>query len=367
MLHVTRIFTYIHQKFKPKAGKYFNPMEHMGCIYIYICIYIYTPRKQTWQWKIHHQFQIDFLLKMWMFQCHVSFQGCMYIYIYPRGRRFTGNSCPKGVYIYEVGVGLRWGGVGMVTFLELAHMVGATQHHVPCTCTHGRCYASHGMGWGGVGMITFFELAHMVGATQVMGLGWGGVGMITFFELADMVGATQVMGLGWGGVGMITFFELADMVGATQVMGLGWGAWGGDDNVLWTCRHGRCYASHGIGVGWGGLVEMWQWLPSSKDSTFMILKKQRQQKTDTKGLTVRHCNFFSCSNSLRLPVNYDTTSKNTVAHSTFEHLEHHNISKIVILPHKSHVSHKYKCMNDGFLINQHADQKNFVRAEHNSM
>ena len=27
--------------------------------------------------------------------------------------------------------------------------------------------------------------------------------MITFFELADMVGATQVMGLGWGGVGMI--------------------------------------------------------------------------------------------------------------------------------------------------------------------
>ena len=35
-----------------------------------------------------------------------------------------------------------------------------------------------------------------------------------------------------------------------------------------------------------------QWLPSSKDSTFMIFKKQRQQKTDTKGLTVRHCNFF---------------------------------------------------------------------------
>ena len=34
-----------------------------------------------------------------------------------------------------------------------------------------------GVGWGGVGMITFFELAHMVGvvgATQVMG--WGGVG-----------------------------------------------------------------------------------------------------------------------------------------------------------------------------------------------
>ena len=49
------------------------------------------------------------------------------------------------------GVGLGWGGVGMVTFLALAHMAVATQHHVPCTCTHGRCYASHGIGvgWGG--------------------------------------------------------------------------------------------------------------------------------------------------------------------------------------------------------------------------
>ena len=88
------------------------------------------------------------------------------IYIYPRGRRFTGNSCPKGVYIYEVGVGLGWGGVGMVTFLELAHMVGATQHHVPCTCTHGRCYASHGIGvgWGGDDNVLW---------TCRHGLGWG--------------------------------------------------------------------------------------------------------------------------------------------------------------------------------------------------
>ena len=37
------------------------------------------------------------------------------------------------------GVGLGWGGVGMITFFALAHMVGATQHHVSCTCTHGRC------------------------------------------------------------------------------------------------------------------------------------------------------------------------------------------------------------------------------------
>ena len=105
-------------------------------------------------------------------------------------------------------------------------------------------------------------------------------------------------------------------------------------------------------------------LPKIQHSWYV--KKQRQQKTDTKGLTVRHCNFFMFK--FTAPASdYDTTSKNTVAHSTFEHLEHHNISKIVILPHKSHVSHKYKCMNDGFLINQHADQKKFVRAEHNSM
>ena len=32
-----------------------------------------------------------------------------------------------------------------------------------------------GGGWGGVGMMTFLALAHMVDATQVMG--WGGVGL----------------------------------------------------------------------------------------------------------------------------------------------------------------------------------------------
>ena len=66
-----------------------------------------------------------------------------------------------------------------------------------------------------------------------------------FLALAHMVGATQVMG--WGGVGV---------------------GWGGDGNVLWTCTHGRCYATAcslhlhtwsvlrkswgGVGVGWGG-------------------------------------------------------------------------------------------------------------------
>ena len=34
-----------------------------------------TPRKLTWQWKIH-LLKMYFLLKMGIFQCHVSFQEC---------------------------------------------------------------------------------------------------------------------------------------------------------------------------------------------------------------------------------------------------------------------------------------------------
>ena len=99
-----------------------------------------------------------------------------------------------------------WGGVGMITFFALAHMAGATQHHVPCTCTHGRCYATP---WGGVGMITFFALSHMVGATQhhvpctcthgrcyatscFLHLHtWSVLRNIMFLALAHMVGATR--------------------------------------------------------------------------------------------------------------------------------------------------------------------------------
>ena len=86
----------------------------------------------------------------------------------------------------------------MITFLALAHMVGATQHHVSCTCTHGRCYAIscflHLHTWLVLRNIMFLALAHMVGATQHHGVGWGwggGVGTITFLALAHMVGATQ--------------------------------------------------------------------------------------------------------------------------------------------------------------------------------
>ena len=42
--------------------------------------YLYTPRKLTWRCNIHH-LKMYFLLKMVIFQCHVSFQ-CVYIYIH---------------------------------------------------------------------------------------------------------------------------------------------------------------------------------------------------------------------------------------------------------------------------------------------
>ena len=139
-------------------------------------------------------------------------------------------------------MGWGWGGVGMITFLALADMVGSTQHHVSCTCTHGRCYATSwggvGFGWGGVGMITFLALAHMVGATQHhMFLKhlhtWLVLRNIMFLALAHMVGATQhhvsctcthgrCYATSWGGVGV---------------------GWGGDDNVPCTCKHGQCYAT----------------------------------------------------------------------------------------------------------------------------
>ena len=96
-------------------------------------------------------------------------------------------------------------------------MVAATQHHgmgwggvgddnVPCTCTHGRCYATS----------SFLYLHTWSLLRNIMG--WGGVG--------------------WG---MITFLALAHMVAATQ------------HQLSCTCTHGRCYATSWDGVGWGGV------------------------------------------------------------------------------------------------------------------
>ena len=97
-----------------------------------------------------------------------------------------------------------------------------------------------GLGWGGVGMFTFLEHAHMsftsmFNVTEQVGLGWGGVGMFTFLEhghmsLTSMSDVTEQVGLGWGGVGMFTFLEhahmsLTSMFDVTEQVGLGWAGW----------------------------------------------------------------------------------------------------------------------------------------------
>ena len=124
---------------------------------------------------------------------------------------------------HRVGGGLGWGG----------------DDDVPCTCTHGRCYASHGVGWGGVGMMTFLALATLTwhAWSMLRNRWWGGVGCNSIVDLARMVNATQQMVgwvgcnsivdlarlvVAWGGVGCNSIVDLARMVDATQHM-VGWG------------------------------------------------------------------------------------------------------------------------------------------------
>ena len=179
----------------------------------------------------------------------------------------TGGSPGSTWLMLRMKLRVGWGGVAMITFFALAHMLGATQHHVSCTCTHGRCYATscflhlpHMLGatqhhvsctcthgrcyatscflhlhtWSVLRNIMFLALAHMVGATQhhvsctcthgrryatscFLHLHtWSALRNIMFLALAHMVGATQHHGVGWGGVRMITFLALAHMVGATK-------------------------------------------------------------------------------------------------------------------------------------------------------
>ena len=107
-------------------------------------------------------------------------------------------------------------------------------YHRPCVQVRGTSSSPppQVMGWGGVGMMTFLGLAHMVDATQVMG--WGGVGMMTFLGLAHMVDDTQTGCFSRGGVG-----------------------WGGDDDVPCTCTHVWCYAHGMFLSGWGGVGWGW--------------------------------------------------------------------------------------------------------------
>ena len=88
---------------------------------------------------------------------------------------------------------------------------------------HGGCCATAGVGWGGVGMMTFFELEHMVDATQL--LGWGGVVWAWWHSLN--------LNTWWmlRNCGMMTFFELEHMVDATQLC------------FSCHCTHAGCYAT----------------------------------------------------------------------------------------------------------------------------
>ena len=64
-----------------------------------------------------------------------------------------------------------WGGVGVVRWWSC-------DVSVPCACTHGPCYATHGVGLWSSGrfvMLTFLALAHIVDATQRTGWGCGRV------------------------------------------------------------------------------------------------------------------------------------------------------------------------------------------------
>ena len=137
------------------------------------------------------------------------------------------------------------GGVGMMTFLSRTHVtcyaldVSCTCTHVTCyaldvscTCTHVTCYASHGEGWvGGVGMMTFLSLAHMWHATHTFSCTCAHV---TCYALDVSCTCTHVTcyashGEGWvGGVGMVTFLSLAHMWHATHTFSC-------------TCAHVTCY------------------------------------------------------------------------------------------------------------------------------
>ena len=125
----------------------------------------------------------------------------------------------------------------MITFLALAHIVGATQHHVSCTCTHGWCYATscflHLHTWLVLRNIMFLALAHMVGATQHHGVGWGGDDNVLCTCTHGRSYATSCfLHLHtWLVLHNIMFFALAHMVGPTQ------------HHVSWTCTHGWCYAA----------------------------------------------------------------------------------------------------------------------------
>ena len=84
-----------------------------------------------------------------------------------------------------------------------------------------------GVGWGGVGMLPFFELAHMVDAMSSVGFGVGwrcyrSLNLHTWSMLRLLRGLGCV-----GDVTVLSFLELAHMVDATSTAGCGvcWGCY----------------------------------------------------------------------------------------------------------------------------------------------
>ena len=117
----------------------------------------------------------------------------------------------------------------MMTFLELAHMLDATQLCLSCHCTHAGCYAtvsvlsSHTC-WM-LRKCVCLVIAHVLDATQLClschcthaGC-YASVSVLslhTCWMLRNCV--CLVIAQGWGGVGMMTFLELAHMLDATQL------------------------------------------------------------------------------------------------------------------------------------------------------
>ena len=69
--------------------------------------------------------------------------------------RSTRDDMFSTTYMFGIGDGVGWGGVGMITYLYVAHVM---------TCSALRTCSALGMGWGwgGVGMITYLYVAHVI-------------------------------------------------------------------------------------------------------------------------------------------------------------------------------------------------------------
>ena len=141
----------------------------------------------------------------------------------------------SGLLLY----GLGWGGVGIMTFFELEHMVDATQLCLSCHCTHGGCYATVFV----LSLHTWWMLSNSVCLELARGVGWGGVNLNTWWMLRNSV-----------------CLVTAHMAGATQLC------------LSCHCTHGGCYATLfvlNLHVGWGGVG--WTWTHGGCYATLFVL------------------------------------------------------------------------------------------------